>query len=62
VGALPREAYAHTKAALPAEAVVRVEAETPEHALRSAAVWMTPESHAARAAQREKLGKQAFEG
>jgi enoyl-CoA hydratase len=61
LGALPREAYAHTKAALLAEAVARVEAETMEQALRSAAVWMTPESRAARAAQREKLGKQAFD-
>ena len=30
LGAFPREAYAHTKAALVAEAVARIEAETPE--------------------------------
>jgi len=56
LGAFPREAYAHTKAALVAEAVARVEAESPEEAERAAAIWTTPESRAARAAQREKLG------
>jgi enoyl-CoA hydratase/carnithine racemase len=45
LGAFPREAYAHTKAALVAEAAARVTAETPEEAARAAA------------AQRDKLGK-----
>jgi len=36
--------------------VARVEAETSEEAARGAAVWTTPESRAARAAQRTKLG------
>ncbi len=57
LGAFPREAYAHTKEALVAEAAARVRAETPEEAARAAAVWMTPESIAAREAQRQKLGK-----
>lgn len=57
LGAFPREAYAHTKAALVAEAAARVEAETTGEAARGAAVWMTPESIAAREAQRQKLGK-----
>ena len=57
LGAFPRDAYAHTKAALVAEAVMRVEAESEEEAARGAAVWTTPESRAARAAQREKLGR-----
>jgi enoyl-CoA hydratase len=56
LGAFPREAYAHTKAALVAEAVARVQAESPEEAERAAAIWTTSESRAARAAQREKLG------
>jgi len=56
LGAFPREAYAHTKASLVAEAVTRVESETPEEAARGAAVWTSPESRAARAAQRAKLG------
>ncbi len=57
LGAYPREAYAHTKAALVAEAAARVEAETTEEAARGAAVWMTPESVTAREAQRQRLGK-----
>jgi enoyl-CoA hydratase len=56
LGAFPAEAYAHTKAALVAEAVERIVAETPEQAERAAAVWLTDESRAARAAQRRKLG------
>ena len=55
MGAFPREAYAHTKATLIAEAVARVEAETPEEAARTGAVWMTAESRAARAAQQARL-------
>lgn len=55
MGAFPREAYAHTKAALIADAVARVRAETAEEALAAAAVWITDESRAARAAQKQKL-------
>jgi enoyl-CoA hydratase len=55
LGAYPREAYAHTKAALIAEAVARVESETEEERMRTAAVWVMPESRAARDAQRRKL-------
>ena len=55
LGAFPHEAYAHTKAALVAETVARIEAETPEEAARTAAVWMTAESVAARAEQQRKL-------
>jgi enoyl-CoA hydratase len=55
LGAFPREAYAHTKAALVAEAAARVAAEKPEEAERAGAVWTTAESRAARAAQRAKL-------
>ena len=62
LGAYPREAYAHTKAALMAEAVARVEAETAEEAARAAAVWVMPESLAARAAQQKKLGKETLTG
>jgi enoyl-CoA hydratase len=57
MGAFPREAHAHTKAALAEDAVRRVMGESPEAAARTAAVWMTDESRAARARQREKLGK-----
>ena len=56
MGAFPQAAYAHAKAALVAEAVARVRAETPQEAQRTAAVWLTEESQAARAAQRRKLG------
>ena len=56
LGSFPREAYAHTKAALVAEAVARVQTETPDEAARGAAVWTTAESRAARRAQRAKLG------
>jgi len=55
LGAYPREAYAHTKLALVSEAVARIESETDEDALAGAAVWMTPESVTARAAQAQKL-------
>jgi enoyl-CoA hydratase len=57
LAAFPRDAYAHTKAALLAEAVARVVAETPEEEARAAAVWTAPESRAARARQRERLGQ-----
>ncbi len=56
LGAFPREAYAHAKAALLGDAVARIEAETPEDALATMSVWITPESRAARAKQRERLG------
>lgn len=55
LGAYPREAYAYTKAGLIAEAVARVEAESLDETAEMAAVWMTPESLAARDAQRKKL-------
>lgn len=57
LAAFPREAYAHTKAALIAAAVRNAEAETDDEARQTRAVWMMPESRAARAAQRAKLGK-----
>jgi hypothetical protein len=55
LAAFPREAYAHTKRALVAEAVAHVEAETDESTARTAAVWTSAESRAARAAQQTKL-------
>jgi enoyl-CoA hydratase len=57
LAAFPREAYAHTKAALCAEALARIDAHTREQSLADAAVWMTDESRAARRNQRVKLGK-----
>jgi len=59
LGAFPGDAFAHTKGALVAEAVARIEAETPDEALCTAAVWTSPESVAARAAQQQKLTKGA---
>jgi enoyl-CoA hydratase len=56
MAAFPREAYTHTKAALVAEALARIDAETPEESARAIAVWSALESRAARARQREKLG------
>jgi enoyl-CoA hydratase len=58
----PREAYAHAKAALIAEAVARIAAETEEEALQTMAVWLAPESRNARAKQREKLGLRGRRG
>jgi enoyl-CoA hydratase/carnithine racemase len=55
LGAFPREAYAHAKAGLIADALARVAAETPEEEAHGAAVWTSPESRTARAAQRAKL-------
>ena len=55
MGTYPREAYAHTKLALVAEALERVAAETPSQAAATAAIWQTEESRAARHAQLEKL-------
>jgi enoyl-CoA hydratase len=57
LGAFPREAYAHTKAALVAEAVARVRSETAAEAEAAAAVWTTAESRAARARQRDRLAR-----
>ncbi|MBI1884714.1 MAG: enoyl-CoA hydratase/isomerase family protein [Chloroflexi bacterium] len=57
LGAFPREAYAHTKAAIIEPAVERLKAETPEEASRGAAIWRTPESQAALIGQLQKLGK-----
>jgi enoyl-CoA hydratase/carnithine racemase len=59
LGSFPRDAYAHTKATLVAETIARIESETPGEALRTAAVWMSAESVAARAAQQQKLTKDA---
>ncbi|MGD9762932.1 MAG: enoyl-CoA hydratase/isomerase family protein [Candidatus Binatia bacterium] len=56
MGAFPREAYAHTKARLVAPVLERVRAESPDDVARTAAIWATPESVAARAEQLEKLG------
>lgn len=55
LGGFPREAYAHGKAALIADAVARIDAETAAEALQTMAVWLTPESRAARARQRQRL-------
>ena len=55
LGSFPRDAYAHTKAALVAETIAPIESETPEEAQRTAAVWLSSESVAARAAQAQKL-------
>lgn len=56
LAALPREAYAHAKAALIDETVKRIESESDADGLQTMSVWLTPESRAARAKQREKLG------
>lgn len=56
MGTYPREAYAHTKAALLGDVAARVLAESEVEAAATAAIWTTPESRAARAAQRTKLG------
>ena len=55
LGSFPRDAYAHTKAALVAESIARIESEKPEEVQRTAAVWLSAESVAARAAQARKL-------
>jgi enoyl-CoA hydratase len=59
LAAFPREAYAHTKAALCSEALARIDAHTREQTLADAAVWSTEESRVARRAQRARLGKSA---
>ena len=55
LGSFPSGAYAHTKAALVADAIESIEAETLEEAMAGAAIWMTPESVAARIAQAQRL-------
>jgi enoyl-CoA hydratase len=55
MGAFPRESYAHTKAALIADAVHATRRESADEAAAASAVWTTDESRAARAAQRKKL-------
>jgi hypothetical protein len=59
MGAFPREAYAHTKAALVEDAIRRTMEESPDAAERTAAVWTSAESRAARARQRATLGQAA---
>ena len=56
LGAFPAESFAHAKEGLVGEAAARVRAETPAEADRTAAIWSTDESRAARSRQREKLG------
>lgn len=56
MGGFPRQAYAHTKQALVAETLRRIAAQTAQEAEQTSAVWLSPESRAARAAQRQKLG------
>jgi len=55
LGSFPRDAYAHTKDALVTETIARIESESAEEAERTAAVWLSAESVAARAAQAQKL-------
>jgi hypothetical protein len=50
LGSFPREAYAHSKGMLVAEAVARIEAETDPEMMRTAAVWVTGEQARGRAA------------
>ncbi len=59
LGGFPRDSYAHTKAALVAEAMERIVSETPAEAARAMAVWVSDESRAARSRQRSKLGMKA---
>jgi enoyl-CoA hydratase len=55
VAAYPREVYAHAKAALVSDALTRLQAVSMEDEERTAALWSTEESRAARAAQRRRL-------
>lgn len=57
LGTHPKGAYAHTKLALVRDTVDRVMAQTREEAKSGAAVWMEPESLAARMAQAKAIGK-----
>jgi enoyl-CoA hydratase/carnithine racemase len=62
MGAFPRPAYAHTKAALVEDAIRRTLHETADEESRTAAVWTSPESRAARARQREQAEGQRPRG
>jgi enoyl-CoA hydratase len=52
---LPREVYAHAKAELLRDAMTRLDSVSLDEELAVAALWSTPESRAARAAQRRRL-------
>lgn len=55
LGSFPREVFAHTKQALVADALARIDATTIDGELAVSALWRAPESRAARAAQRSRL-------
>jgi enoyl-CoA hydratase len=55
MGRSPREVFAHTKAALVADALARIDAVSFDDELAIAALWSAPESRAARLAQVSKL-------
>jgi enoyl-CoA hydratase len=57
LGAFPKEVFAHTKRTLLGEALARIDAVPMSVELAAAELWRTPESRAARAAQREHLGR-----
>ncbi len=57
LGGFPREVFVHTKRALVADALARIDAVPMVAELASAELWRAPESRAARAAQRERLGR-----
>ena len=57
LGAFPREVFAHTKRALLADALARIDGVPLAGELATAELWRTPESRAARAAQRARLGR-----
>jgi len=57
LGAFPKEVFAHTRRALVAEALARIDAVPMPAELAAAELWRMPESRAARAAQRERLGR-----
>ena len=56
LGGYSAESFAHAKEGLVGDAAARVRAESSAEADRAAAVWISEESRAARARQREKLG------
>jgi enoyl-CoA hydratase len=51
----PQEVYRHAKTELIADAIARIDRVTLDQELEIAALWSTPESRAARAAQRDRL-------
>jgi enoyl-CoA hydratase/carnithine racemase len=57
LGHYPREVFAHTKESLLREALARLDAVSMETELATAELWRSAESRAARAAQRERLGR-----